>query len=331
MSRTRTLTAAVGAMAATIGMTIGGASMSAQASAKPADTPVAGSAVPFTSHTQATGNVASSKRLSIQLWLRPRVAAAQRYASAVSTPGNALFHHYVSPDSYTARFGPSASEAGKVESWLRAEGFTSVHANPQRSYVRATAATSKINAAFHVQLKLYRASKTVNAGPYALRANNRSISLPSSLASSVLGVTGLDNAGPILPLAYQSAKPGGGPARKGTSAVNLNAPCSEYYGQHRASGLPAHFGEKKFPTELCGYSAKQLRAAYGATSQSTGTGQTIALVELGLTKDMFRPRRPSGTRSCRSARGTPAGTRSTWKSNSMSSLLTTWPRERTSS
>ena len=30
-----------------------------------------------------------------------------------------------------------------------------------------------------------------------------------------------------------------------------------------------------------------MRAAYGASSASTGKGQTVALVELGLTRDMF--------------------------------------------
>ena len=286
MSRKRTLTAAIGAMAAIVGTTMSAAAMPAAASTRPADTTMAGSVAPFTSHTQATGNVAASKQLSIQLWLKPQ-AAAQTFASAVSTPGNAQFHHYVSPDSYAARFGATAGEAAKVESWLRAEGFTSVHANSERSYVRATAATSKINAAFQVRLKLYKSSATVNAGRYALRANDRPISLPSSLASSVLGVTGLDNAAPILPLAYESAKLGGSPAHKAASVPGLTAPCSQYYGQVRASGLPAHFGETTFPTEMCGYSADQLRAAYDSNMQNTGAGQTIALVELGLTKDMF--------------------------------------------
>jgi subtilase family serine protease len=287
MSRTRTLTAAVGAMAAMAGITIAGAGGVAQASPRPAETPMAGSVAPFASHTKATGNVSGSRRLSIELWLRPHVTAAGRFASAVSTPGSPKFRHYLSPDGYAARFGASRSEASKVESWLRGQGFTGVHADSQRSYVRATARTSKINAAFHVRLKLYRASAGVNAGPYRLRANNRAVSLPASLAGSVLGVTGLDNAAPILPLDYQTSKTINGSAHGATSAAARRAPCSRYYGQHDATGLPRHFGTTKFPTEVCGYSAGQLRAAYGATAQSTGTGQTIALVELGLTKDMF--------------------------------------------
>lgn len=283
MSRIRTFTAAAGAMAAMAVMTIGGASTVASAAPKLAYTHLAGSVAAFTRHDAATGNVAGARRLSIQLWLRPHTAAAQRFASAASTPGNSKFHHYLSPAGYAARFGATRGEAARVESWLRSQGFTRVHTDAQRSYVRATATTSKINAAFRVRLKLYRASATANAGPYRLRANDRAISLPSSLVGSVLGVTGLVNSAPILPLDYQRYKP-----RHAISAAAHRAPCSRYYGQHKSTGLPKHFGTTTFPTEVCGYSARQVRAAYGATGRTTGAGQTIALVELGLTKEMFR-------------------------------------------
>jgi len=54
-----------------------------------------------------------------------------------------------------------------------------------------------------------------------------------------------------------------------------------------ASGLPTKYGVTTFPTFVCGYSATQMRSAYGSSWASTGKGQTIALVEVGLTKDMF--------------------------------------------
>ena len=65
------------------------------------------------------------------------------------------------------------------------------------------------------------------------------------------------------------------------------APCSSYYGQHMAAGLPRQFGVTSFPTFVCGYSAGQMRSAYRASWAATGKGQTIALVEVGLTPDMF--------------------------------------------
>ena len=101
-------------------------------------------------------------------------------------------------------------------------------------------------------------------------------------------MTGLDNAAPTVPLDRPNGAVLGHAAPRARSAAASRAPCSHYYGQHVISGLPAEFGTTSFPTEVCGYSASQLRSAYGASAAATGTGQTIALVELGLTADMFR-------------------------------------------
>jgi subtilase family serine protease len=259
-----------------------GASGLAQASPGPGQIPLPGSAVPFTSHTPVTGDVAGGQRLTVQLWLKPDIAAAERYATAAATPGGALFHHYLSPAAYTARFGASQAAVSQVESWLRGEGFTGITADSGRAYVRATAPVSTINAAFRIRLTLYQPSAAVNAGRYRLRANNRPVRLPAPVAARVLGVSGLDNADPVLPLIRENT----GPAARGRHTGSAPA-CSQYYGQHTVSGLPQKYGTTRFPTLGCGYTAGQLRAAYGASNASTGNGQTIALVELGLAKDMF--------------------------------------------
>jgi subtilase family serine protease len=282
MFRDRTRAAAAGVTAALAAAVTAGAGGMAQASPRPGQTPLPGSAVPFTSHTPVTGYVAGGQHLTIQLWLKPDIAAAERYATAVATPGSALFHHYLSPAGYTARFGASQAAASGVKSWLRGEGFTGITADSGRAYVRATAPVSTINAAFRIRLTLYRASATVNAGHYRLRANNRPVSLPAAVAARVLGVSGLDNASPVLPLIRDNTRAAAAGRHAGAAAA-----CSHYYGQHMVSGLPRKFGTTTFPTLACGYTAGQLRAAYGASNASTGKGQAIALVELGLTKDML--------------------------------------------
>jgi subtilase family serine protease len=254
----------------------------AQASPGPGRIPLPGSAVPFTSHTPVTSDVASSQQLTVQLWLKPDIAAAKRYATAAATPGSVLFHHYLSPPAYTARFGASHAAVTQVESWLRGVGFTSITADSGRAYVRATAKVSTINAAFRIRLELYKPSAAVNAGRYRLRANNRAVWLPAPVAARVLGVSGLDNASPVFPLIREKAGPKAAGRHTGSAAA-----CSHYYGQHTEGGLPQKYGTTTFPTLGCGYTAGQLRAAYGASYASTGTGQTIALVELGLTRDMF--------------------------------------------
>jgi len=281
MRGTMKFIAAVGVTATVASLTIVGASGAAGAAPRPADTTLSGSAAPFTAATHVIGDVAASRRLSIQVWLRPRTDAAQRFDTAVSTPGGALFHHYLSPAAYTTRFGASAGEESKVAAWLRSQGFTGVRADSGRSYVRATGPAATIDKAFRVQLKLYQSTATVNAGRYALRANDRPASVPSSLADSIIGITGMDNAAPVLPLQRYRY-----PAQ-GKSKHRLRINCSHYYGQHVYGGLPRAFGRTSFPSELCGYSGRQLREAYGASYGNTGKGQTVALVELGLATNMF--------------------------------------------
>ena len=125
----------------------------AAAAAAAATTTMAGSAAPFTGDTPSTGSLPGDQQLTIQLWLQPRTAAATLFAQAVSTPGSPQFHRYLTPDGYAARFAATPADAGAVESWLRSQGFTAVGADPQRSYVQATATVTTINRAFAVRLK----------------------------------------------------------------------------------------------------------------------------------------------------------------------------------
>jgi hypothetical protein len=101
--------------------------------------------------------------------------------------------------------------------------------------------------------------------------------------ASVIGVTGLSNAAPLV----APVRPSTGLAGGQRTSVAVKAPCSRYYAQHDVTGLPPQFGVTSFPTDICGYSASQLRTAYGASASAPGRGQTTAVVELSLTRDMF--------------------------------------------
>ncbi len=70
-------------------------------------------------------------------------------------------------------------------------------------------------------------------------------------------------------------------------AKPISFPCSSWYAQHYAHRLPRQYGTTSFPTVICGYSADQLRRAYGYNRHNIGKGVTIALVEIGLTPEMF--------------------------------------------
>jgi len=229
-------------------------------------TRLAGSTVPFTAAATVRTLAASVSKLTVQVWLAPNEAAAQRYAAAVATPGDPLFGHYLSPARYTARFSATPGQARGVASWLRGTGFSQVTTDPERNYVRATASVAVIDKALHTQVGYYGDVREYAGG----------LSVPASLAGSVLGITGLDNAAP----AVTAARPARGKA--------ASFPCSHWYGQHYATHLAKIFGATRFPTQLCGYSARQLRSAYGYSPAYSGRGQTIAVIESGLTPYMFR-------------------------------------------
>jgi subtilase family serine protease len=288
MKRPIIVVAAAALAATTIAAVAGGSAAQADSTDAgghgPVLTTLSDSAVPFATANTAIGAVAGAQSLTVQVWLKPQTTAAESFATAVSTPGNALFGHFLSPAAYTARFGASSAEAAGVEAWLRSSGFTGVATDAQRDYVQATAPVSTINSAFRTQLDYFRPTAQVNAGTYALRANNRPVSLPSSVAASVLGVTGLDNA------AAQTTylRPGAPADAKQTPAAKpYSFACSGYYAQHHAYHLPKYFGSTTFSTVLCGYTAGQLRRAYGYSGRNVGKGVTIALVEDGLAPDMF--------------------------------------------
>ena len=277
----RTIAAVVALSAVTAALAGAGA---ARAAAPPVERALAGSVPAFTGHAAVTDAVAGSRRLTIQLWLAPRTAAAAAYATEVATPGSALHGRYLSPAQYTARFGATAAEAASAQAWLRSAGFSGISADAQRDYVRATGSVAAIDAAFRTQLRYYRSSASATAGSNRLYANDSALTVPSSLAASVLGVTGLDNAAPIQPHITRSAGVAGVAKPSDIPPKYL---CSAYWGQRTGTVTYKQNGTDTYPTVPCGYSAGQLRSAYGMNSVNTGKGQTVALVELGLTPGMF--------------------------------------------
>jgi subtilase family serine protease len=294
MKRPRSVFAATVLAATTITAIAAGSAAQANATGLPggragqagaAITTLADSVAPFATVNRVISAVPEAQKLTIQLWLAPQAAAAS-FASAVSTPGSPLFRHFLSPAAYTAQFGATPGEAAGVESWLKSAGFTSVATDSGRDYVRATAPVSTIDSALKVQLDYYKAAADASAGNFPLRANDRPVSLPASVAGSIIGVTGLDNAAP----ATTYVKAGNPVGTKGGKhdASGPSFACSQWYAQHYATGLPDMFGTRKFPSVICGYTPQQLRRAYGYSSASEGRGVTVAYVEVGLVPLMYQ-------------------------------------------
>nr|WP_246306285.1 protease pro-enzyme activation domain-containing protein [Allobranchiibius huperziae] len=215
----------------------------------------------LTAAATQVGSVPAGQPVTVQVWLTPRVSAAEQFAVAASTPGTASFHQYLSPKAYVARFGPTPSQAQNVSRWLTGGGLTDVKVAPGRDYVSGVGPARSVGPLFDVRLNRYRTTDTSTL----FQAADRPASVPASIAPDVTGVTGLDDR-----------------RTAGADATTMRAAspvCSHYWAQHVHAIVPAFHGLKKGVLPICGYSARQLRSAYGATSAATGTGVTIALTE----------------------------------------------------
>ncbi|MGI8445678.1 MAG: S53 family peptidase [Streptosporangiaceae bacterium] len=187
--------------------------------------------------------------------------------AAVSSPASKTYRHFMTPSAVRAEFAPSAAEIASVKSWLTSAGLsvTKVSAKyPAGAYVGVRGSVAAASKAFGVTFGTYK-----GPGGQSDRAPDHAATAPSSVASSVLAVSGLDTAKSTI----KPALPPPGPN------YWVAKPCSTYYGQKVATNKPKAYGKYQ-PWTNCGYTPSQVRGAYGVTSSGmTGKGQTVAIVD----------------------------------------------------
>jgi subtilase family serine protease len=225
---------------------------------------VAGSHPAWATAAADEGLVPSGTAISARVYLAGRdPVGLAAYAARVSEPGSAVYGHYLTPDQYRQRFGPTAVQVSAVRGWLTGAGLrvTAVTSH----YVAFSGTEAEVAAAFGIALRHYRVDGEVQRAPAA------PLTVPADVASSVLTVLGLATGSVHVTPDTTSGQ---------TTPVNL-AECSRYWGQRRATGLPPAYGHQ-LDYDLCGYTPDQFRVAYGVGGSGlTGKGVTIAIVDQG--------------------------------------------------
>jgi subtilase family serine protease len=137
-------------------------------------------------------------------------------------------------------------------------------------YVSAEGTVAQAEAAFGAQLNVY------SVEGLELRAPATPLSVPDSLAGSVVAVMGLDQTAQLVQPDHAPEAP--------PSPVFVNAPpCSAFWAEKPATGLPNPYGNGALPFAPCGYTPSQLRGAYGTAGAiaagTDGSGQTVAVID----------------------------------------------------
>jgi subtilase family serine protease len=275
-SGTQGASRASGTQGASVASGTQGASGTSGASGTQEVTRLAGSDPEISADSPELGPVSGTENRTIEVWMAGDQQAAQQFVDAVSTSGSPSYHQFVSPSDYTKRFGPSPAQVKAVESYLTGAGFTAVKPSAGGDYVSATAPVSRINRAFSVQIRNYGVAGA-GGRHTTIESNDRELTFPASISSDILAVTGLNTTQP------QSN------AASATGARAKGSACSRYWAQKTHAISPPFRGLTKAAVAICGYSARQVRAAYGLSAADTGKGKTIALIQVGAPdKKMFQ-------------------------------------------
>ena len=224
------------------------------------------------------GAASSSHRLNLLLALRADDAALTAYASAVSNPSSPLYGKYLEPGQIAQRFGSLKADRARVTRALRSAGLT-----PRTGlggfWIEAEATVAQAGALFSTGFASYKAR---TSGKRYVAPTTKP-TLPPSLAASVTGVVGLDDAPAVKTAALEPLSPAqnqelSDSQRSLGSSIRGNTGTQAGCAAGRAAGTDLGNGYYIPP-----YTPNQVNSAYGLSSLHSkglkGQGQRIAVIE----------------------------------------------------
>jgi subtilase family serine protease len=135
------------------------------------------------------GPVAAGASLSRMILALAPSAAQQSALSALLAaqhdPSSPLFHHWLTPADYGARFGVSPHSLTQLTAWLQSRGFTIDEIPPSGGLIVFSGSAAQVADAFHTELHHYR----VNGADHI--ANAQDPQIPAAFAGLISGIVSL--------------------------------------------------------------------------------------------------------------------------------------------
>jgi hypothetical protein len=193
------------------------------------------------------GGMSAQSVLHLDVTLRlPDPAALASFIAAVSDRRSPLFHQFLRPGQFAARFGPAPAQVAAVEAALRAEGLAPGQVSPDGLAIAVTAPAATVERAFGTTLVRYR----LPGGRVAF-SNSSAPRLPAAAAPYVQGVLGLSDlyrpnrqaASAVRPV----ARGGHLPSRMSLAGATGPQPCAaassaaQAFGSYTANQLASYY------------------------------------------------------------------------------------------
>jgi subtilase family serine protease len=114
----------------------------------------------------------------------------------VSKPGDPLFHHYLTPQEFAARYGANAADYTALKQWAANNGLAIVHESLARTSLTVRGSTAQFEKLFKTELNNYRSPDGKQFYSAAVEPT-----VPDEIGSRVAGVIGLTNSAHYASLA----------------------------------------------------------------------------------------------------------------------------------
>jgi MYXO-CTERM domain-containing protein len=222
---------------------------------------------PFARPEVDAGRVEPGRKLS-NLSLFFKLSAEQRrgrdaLAAAQLDRGSPLYHQWLTPETYRARFGAKAEDATRAAGWLAAQGLEVHRVSPLGTRVTFSGTVAELEAAFQTEFHYYRVAGETH---YAMAT---APALPEDFADAVLSVY---NANDFVHKPASRRVNAGAAARRGEVTSNYQL---AYDAGPDASGVMDLLGPPDWATA---YDVAKLYSPGIGGKALDGTGVTIGIV-----------------------------------------------------
>lgn len=114
-------------------------------------------------------------------------ADLQSLLVAQQDPNSPLYHKWLTPEQFAARFGMNQADLDSVELWLQQQGFSIDSVARSRTFIRFSGTAGQVEFAFQTQMHYYN---VLGARHFAPATN---LSIPTAMAPTVAGITNLSD------------------------------------------------------------------------------------------------------------------------------------------
>jgi len=111
--------------------------------------------------------------------------------AAQQNPASPLYHQWLTPDQFAARFGMADSDLSKVQNWLQEQGFSIEDVARSKNSIHFSGTARQVEQAFATELHNYKINGTQHFAP------STALRVPSAFAHTVQGIKNLDDFRPV--------------------------------------------------------------------------------------------------------------------------------------